>query len=153
MIRRGSLVRAQPDPPSASKRWSGIDWAGPWVAKSRKRASGQARDRGAWQCYMNAMRAVERPSVTLSGGLAQLGEHLLCKQGVVGSIPSSSTKHQGGAAGRGATQRGGNHKRRFRQTAVSTSKRLPRGECFDVDIWSTNAAAASLLQRLFFKNS
>ena len=27
----------------------------------------------------------------ISGGLAQLGEHLLCKQGVVGSIPSSST--------------------------------------------------------------
>lgn len=27
----------------------------------------------------------------VSGGLAQLGEHLLCKQGVVGSIPSSST--------------------------------------------------------------
>ncbi len=26
------------------------------------------------------------------GGLAQLGEHLLCKQGVVGSIPSSSTR-------------------------------------------------------------
>ena len=25
------------------------------------------------------------------GGLAQLGEHLLCKQGVVGSIPSAST--------------------------------------------------------------
>ena len=29
------------------------------------------------------------------GGLAQLGEHLLCKQGVVGSIPSSSTKSLG----------------------------------------------------------
>ncbi len=29
------------------------------------------------------------------GGLAQLGEHLLCKQGVVGSIPSSSTKPGG----------------------------------------------------------
>ena len=28
-----------------------------------------------------------------SGGLAQLGEHLLCKQGVVGSIPSSSTNY------------------------------------------------------------
>ena len=28
---------------------------------------------------------------SLNGGLAQLGEHLLCKQGVVGSIPSSST--------------------------------------------------------------
>ena len=27
------------------------------------------------------------------GGLAQLGEHLLCKQGVVGSIPSSSTNN------------------------------------------------------------
>ena len=26
------------------------------------------------------------------GAVAQLGEHLLCKQGVVGSIPSSSTK-------------------------------------------------------------
>ena len=30
------------------------------------------------------------------GGLAQLGEHLLCKQGVVGSIPSSSTNDAGG---------------------------------------------------------
>ena len=29
--------------------------------------------------------------VDIQGGLAQLGEHLLCKQGVVGSIPSSST--------------------------------------------------------------
>ena len=38
------------------------------------------------------------------GGLAQLGEHLLCKQGVVGSIPSSSTISAGappGAEGRG----------------------------------------------------
>ena len=35
---------------------------------------------------------VEQRGVTdLEGGLAQLGEHLLCKQGVVGSIPSSST--------------------------------------------------------------
>ena len=25
------------------------------------------------------------------GGLAQLGEHLLCKQGVIGSIPFTST--------------------------------------------------------------
>ena len=29
---------------------------------------------------------------TLCGGLAQLGEHLLCKQGVSGSIPLISTK-------------------------------------------------------------
>jgi hypothetical protein len=31
------------------------------------------------------------------GAVAQLGEHLLCKQGVVGSIPSSSTKDLPGA--------------------------------------------------------
>ena len=30
----------------------------------------------------------------LTGGLAQLGEHLLCKQGVVGSIPSTSTNSE-----------------------------------------------------------
>ena len=28
-----------------------------------------------------------------SGGIAQLGEHLLCKQGVSGSIPLISTKY------------------------------------------------------------
>ena len=27
-----------------------------------------------------------------NGGIAQLGEHLLCKQGVIGSIPIISTK-------------------------------------------------------------
>jgi hypothetical protein len=27
----------------------------------------------------------------LSGGVAQLGEHLLCKQGVIGSNPFTST--------------------------------------------------------------
>ena len=38
------------------------------------------------------MQNVEQQrNAKLSGGLAQLGEHLLCKQGVVGSIPSSST--------------------------------------------------------------
>ena len=40
-----------------------------------------------------------------SGAVAQLGEHLLCKQGVVGSIPISSTnqgsevRHQGSDLG------------------------------------------------------
>ena len=29
--------------------------------------------------------------IKLNGGLAQLGEHLLCKQGVIGSIPIGST--------------------------------------------------------------
>jgi hypothetical protein len=31
--------------------------------------------------------------ILFAGAVAQLGEHLLCKQGVVGSIPSSSTNH------------------------------------------------------------
>jgi hypothetical protein len=37
---------------------------------------------------------VQTPRHKRLGGLAQLGEHLLCKQGVVGSIPSSSTNPQ-----------------------------------------------------------
>lgn len=32
-----------------------------------------------------------RYAKSLHGALAQLGEHLLCKQGVVGSIPTGST--------------------------------------------------------------
>ena len=32
--------------------------------------------------------------MSVPGGIAQLGEHLLCKQGVVGSIPSASTNPQ-----------------------------------------------------------
>jgi hypothetical protein len=28
----------------------------------------------------------------VTGGVAQLGEHLLCKQGVIGSIPFTSTR-------------------------------------------------------------
>ena len=33
-----------------------------------------------------------KPAVKTLGGLAQLGEHLLCKQGVNGSIPLASTR-------------------------------------------------------------
>ena len=32
-----------------------------------------------------------KPMVVKNGGIAQLGEHLLCKQGVIGSIPIIST--------------------------------------------------------------
>ena len=39
---------------------------------------------------------------THAGAVAQLGEHLLCKQGVVGSIPSSSTNVSLGRPARGA---------------------------------------------------
>ena len=57
------------------------------------REASQARREVAPQS--RAMQATgQRRMATLiegQGGLAQLGEHLLCKQGVVGSIPSSST--------------------------------------------------------------
>ena len=36
---------------------------------------------------------MEVVAVEVPGGLAQLGEHLLCKQGVIGSIPFTSTKY------------------------------------------------------------
>jgi hypothetical protein len=31
--------------------------------------------------------------MVVRGRVAQLGEHLLCKQGVAGSIPATSTNH------------------------------------------------------------
>ena len=37
------------------------------------------------------LKGCYRKVVHLRGALAQLGEHLLCKQGVVGSIPTGST--------------------------------------------------------------
>ena len=48
--------------------------------------------------------AASRRLSKFNGGLAQLGEHLLCKQGVVGSIPSSSTNKLAARAG-GEVQR------------------------------------------------
>jgi hypothetical protein len=50
-------------------------------------------------CTQEVSNEAKRRLLLFSGGLAQLGEHLLCKQGVVGSIPSSSTtknQHQSG---------------------------------------------------------
>jgi hypothetical protein len=43
-------------------------------------------------CTQGVEQRVNAKAIEVQGGLAQLGEHLLCKQGVVGSIPSSSTK-------------------------------------------------------------
>jgi len=40
---------------------------------------------------LGASNGEGRTCVPYDGALAQLGEHLLCKQGVVGSIPTSST--------------------------------------------------------------
>ena len=41
-----------------------------------------------------------------TGALAQLGEHLLCKQGVIGSIPIRSTSQAGGRGYPGARNQG-----------------------------------------------
>ena len=60
------MVRIHPDPPSKTARE-------PIAAREPKMHEG------------------EQQSVEARGAVAQLGEHLLCKQGVVGSIPSSST--------------------------------------------------------------
>ena len=68
------------------------------------------------------------------GGLAQLGEHLLCKQGVVGSIPSSSTKKK---APEGAIIFGSAHESSIQKQSCK--------DCFCIDRSSIN--------RLFFKNS
>jgi hypothetical protein len=40
-----------------------------------------------------------RPGGSRVGGVAQLGEHLLCKQGVIGSIPIVSTRRWAGGHG------------------------------------------------------
>ncbi len=43
------------------------------------------------------MRLSRGGCLAATGGVAQLGEHLLCKQGVVGSIPITSTSLAGQA--------------------------------------------------------
>ena len=48
---------------------------------------------------MNLLKSKGKPMVVKNGGIAQLGEHLLCKQGVIGSIPIISTKWAYSSAG------------------------------------------------------
>src|SRR6266496_4978124 len=50
----------------------------------------------------------------LNGAVAQLGEHLLCKQGVVGSIPISSTIY--GIGGQGSPE---DRAKRWHRASVS----------------------------------
>ena len=42
---------------------------------------------------MRSGKKYPRIEVPQDGRVAQLGEHLLCKQGVTGSIPVTSTNH------------------------------------------------------------
>ncbi len=47
---------------------------------------------GVFTMYLHSENHVGQADVRVPfGALAQLGEHLLCKQGVVGSIPTGST--------------------------------------------------------------
>ena len=69
--------------------------------------------RGAEQCDSDEVR----------GAVAQLGEHLLCKQGVVGSIPISSTSLSGGG---GRWEREGRSKSRRWRDLVLIFGSVPR---------------------------
>ena len=47
---------------------------------------------GVFTKYLHSENRIGQAGVSVPfGALAQLGEHLLCKQGVVGSIPTGST--------------------------------------------------------------
>ena len=48
---------------------------------------------GVFTKYLHSEICIGQADVRVPfGALAQLGEHLLCKQGVVGSIPTGSTR-------------------------------------------------------------
>src|SRR6187399_2577440 len=70
-----------------------------------------------------------------AGAVAQLGEHLLCKQGVVGSIPSSSTNCEPGSGSRTGV---------MQNPEASGSRAKCGAACF----WFTEP-----VYRLFFNNS
>ncbi len=87
------MVRIHPDPPGTRLRL-----AAGWAASDSGRVFEKRADRGASRRRVRAAGTrggEQRRAATLiedRGAVAQLGEHLLCKQGVVGSIPISSTK-------------------------------------------------------------
>ena len=91
------MVRIHPDPPECNPGFrSGNSGAVKQAAKGRpgfeKRADqGGSRRRVDRLLHKAASNAERRSLSKAEGAVAQLGEHLLCKQGVVGSIPSSST--------------------------------------------------------------
>lgn len=62
------------------------------------------------------------PSIRL-GGVAQLGEHLPCKQGVIGSIPFTSTNQT-------VKRRGGKKRRSLRFGVPNTFTAWPTGASF-----------------------
>jgi hypothetical protein len=79
------MVRIHPDPPN---------WRMGSAAPRMREASEARRERPTFTTESKRGRE-QRSIATLIGAVAQLGEHLLCKQGVVGSIPISSTSLEG----------------------------------------------------------
>ena len=81
------MVRTHPDPPRT--------YAKPCKDKELQEAS-KTRREGA--PHSSAMQVPEQRRIAKligdpRGGVAQLGERLLCKQEVIGSIPFTSTKN------------------------------------------------------------
>jgi hypothetical protein len=91
----GSEVQVFPGPPDSVVAWR---FAG-FVSGFRESSSARRETPPCASAHKVSSNAAMRRLSKDRGGLAQLGEHLLCKQGVVGSIPSSSTKQSGKLAG------------------------------------------------------
>ncbi len=87
----GSEVQVFPGPPDRVVAWR---FAG-FVSGFRESSSARRETPPCAVAHKVSSNAAMRRLSRDRGGLAQLGEHLLCKQGVVGSIPSSSTRQLG----------------------------------------------------------
>ena len=85
-------------------------------------------------------------SSVIDGAIAQLGEHLLCKQGVVGSIPTGSTSTSGttttdpdpaarAVAGQGRPAAGNGARRVRACTGLAGSRLGQDGRCLDKSEW------------------
>ena|SRR6266571_6881853 len=104
------MVRIHPDPPGQK-------------TDDRRRKTEKARRVES----LARARSVFCPASAENGAVAQLGEHLLCKQGVVGSIPISSTK------------------RRTQKPEVSKAEARGKRRAFTSDLWIGTEARSVVL--------
>ena len=104
------MVQVHPDPPLSGdeqkltddagvRRQGGSEHRVRVVPKFADNAvlpkAAKARQGGSKRRVRAVPKFTDNAGLPRRGGLAQLVEHLLCKQGVVGSIPSSSTIKRG----------------------------------------------------------
>ena len=65
------------------------------ICRSRRRAVSTGCEYGTFVVqFLRIIEVLEKRNKPGNGGVAQLGEHLPCKQGVMGSIPIISTTQQ-----------------------------------------------------------